>query len=46
MKRLSIALLLVLSLAGCVKEPAAFLIEGGDHSLTLERNKPYFWSDG
>jgi len=33
-------------LSGCVKEPAAFLIEGGNHSLTIERNKPYFWSDG
>lgn len=33
-------------LAGCDIEPAAFLIEGGDHSLTLERRKPYVWSDG
>lgn len=39
-------LLLLPLLAGCVKEPAAFLIDGGDHSLTIERNKPYFWSDG
>jgi len=38
--------LLVTLLAGCVKEPAAFLIEGGDHSLTIERNQPYFWSSG
>ena len=45
MKRL-LALLSALLLAGCVKEPAGFLIEGGDHSLTIERNKPYFWSDG
>lgn len=41
-----IALSFVLLLAGCAKEPAAFLIEGGNHSLTVERNKPYFWSDG
>lgn len=44
------ALLLALAaafvLAGCKKEPAGFLIEGGNHSLTVERNKPYFWSDG
>jgi hypothetical protein len=33
-------------LAGCVKEPAGFMIEGGNHSLTVERNKPYPWSDG
>jgi hypothetical protein len=38
--------LLALVLSGCVKEPAAFLIEGGEHSLTVERNKPYFWSEG
>ncbi len=38
--------LAVLALAGCVKEPAGFKIEGGNHSLTIERNKPYFWSDG
>lgn len=40
------ALLSALLLTGCAKEPAAFLIEGGDHSLTIERNKPYFWSSG
>jgi hypothetical protein len=33
-------------LSACVKEPAGFLIEGGNHSLTIERNKPYFWSEG
>lgn len=37
---------IALLLAGCVEEPAAFLIEGGNHSLTVERKKPYFWSDG
>jgi len=41
-----LALLFALLLTGCVKEPAAYLIEGGDHSITIERNKPYFWSDG
>lgn len=39
-------LLLATLLAGCTKEPAGFMIEGGNHSLTVERNKPYFWSDG
>lgn len=33
-------------LLGCEIEPAAYLIDGGDHSLTIERRKPYFWSDG
>ncbi|MCX8087621.1 MAG: hypothetical protein N3C63_12100 [Rhodocyclaceae bacterium] len=33
-------------LTGCEIEPAAYLIDGGDHSLTVERRKPYFWSDG
>ena len=40
------ALLLATLLAGCTKEPAGFMIEGGNHSLTVERNKPYPWSDG
>jgi hypothetical protein len=39
-------LLLTTLLAGCKKEPAGFMIDGGNHSLTVERNKPYFWSDG
>jgi hypothetical protein len=33
-------------LAACDIEPAAYLIDGGDHSLTVERRKPYFWSEG
>jgi hypothetical protein len=33
-------------LAGCEIEPAGYLIEGGNHSLTVERKKPYFWSTG
>lgn len=44
--RLLPLLLSSLALAACVKEPAAFLIDGGDHSLTIERNKPYPWSSG
>jgi len=33
-------------LGGCAKEPAGFEIDGGYHSLTVERDKPYFWSSG
>jgi hypothetical protein len=39
-------LLLALALAGCEIEPAGYRIEGGNHSLTIERVKPYFWSSG
>lgn len=39
-------ILLLPLLAACDIEPAGFLIEGGDHSLTVERRKPYIWSDG
>jgi hypothetical protein len=46
MKQRLILLLALPLLAGCVIEPAGFLIEGGDHSLTVERRKPYFWSSG
>lgn len=48
MRRVSFPLAAVIAalLAGCVKEPVAYLIDGGDHSLTIERNKPYFWSSG
>lgn len=48
MKLRSLLLLLLAMplLAGCEIEPAAYLIDGGDHSLTLERRKPYFWSSG
>lgn len=31
-------------LAGCSSDSASYLITGPDHSLTLERVKPYFWS--
>ncbi len=33
-------------LAGCAKEPAAYLVAGPDVSITVERTKPYFWSSG
>lgn len=46
MKQRLLLLLALPLLAGCVIEPAGFLIEGGDHSLTVERRKPYFWSSG
>lgn len=46
LRLLSAASLLALLLGGCAREPAAFLIDGGDHSLTIERSQPYLWSDG
>jgi hypothetical protein len=46
MLRRLLPLLLLPLLAGCEIEPAGFLIDGGDHSLTVERRKPYFWSSG
>jgi hypothetical protein len=44
--RLLAVLPLTLLLAGCEIEPAGYLIDGGNHSLTVERKKPYFWSSG
>lgn len=41
-----LCLSLIPLLAACAKEPAGYEIEGGNHSLTVERNKPYFWSSG
>ena len=36
-----------LSLAGCgSSDTASFMIDGNDSALTLERIKPYVWSDG
>lgn len=35
-----------LVLAGCKSETASFLVAGNDAALTLERRKPYWWSDG
>jgi hypothetical protein len=46
LRSLLLSLLAVLLLAGCDIEPAAYLIDGGDHSLTVERRKSYFWSSG
>lgn len=46
MRRMAIAATAALLLAGCGTESASFLVSGGDVALTLERTKPYFWSDG
>lgn len=46
MRSLLLPLLVAPLLAGCEIEPAAYLIDGGNHSLTVERKKPYFWSSG
>jgi hypothetical protein len=35
-----------LVLAGCKSETVSFLLAGSDAALTLERRKPYFWSEG
>jgi hypothetical protein len=45
-RSLLLTLLALPLLAGCDIEPAAYLIDGGNHSLTVERRKPYFWSSG
>jgi hypothetical protein len=46
LRTLLLPLFAALLLAGCDIEPAGYLIDGGDHSLTLERKKPYPWSSG
>ncbi len=38
--------LLVLFVAGCAKEPAAYMIAGSEIAITVERIKPNFWSSG
>lgn len=38
--------LLVLFVAGCAKEPAAYHIAGSEIAITVERIKPYVWSSG
>lgn len=38
--------LLVLLVAGCSREPAAYLISGADIAITVERIKPNFWTSG
>jgi hypothetical protein len=45
MKRWILPLLLLL-IAGCAKEPAAYLIAGSEIAITVERIKPNFWSSG
>lgn len=32
-------------LAGCEIDTAAYMIEGKEHALIINREKPYFWSD-
>jgi hypothetical protein len=45
--RLAAAFTLTAMLAGCGSSDMAYMaIQGTDHSLTLLRDKPYFWSDG
>lgn len=34
-----------LMLSACQKQAASYLIDGPNHSLTLYRTQPYFWSD-
>ncbi|MBA3032767.1 MAG: hypothetical protein KKF85_05380 [Gammaproteobacteria bacterium] len=46
LRSLLLPLLVAPLLAGCEIEPAAYLIDGGNHSLTVERKKAYFWSTG
>jgi hypothetical protein len=38
--------LLVLLVAGCAKEPAAYMISGTEISITVERTQPNFWTSG
>jgi hypothetical protein len=42
--RLGAAVAAVLVVAGCSSDAASYLIDGPDTSLTLVREKPYFWS--
>ncbi len=46
LRKLLLTLLAVPLLAACDIEQAPYLIDGGNHSLTMERSKPYIWSDG
>jgi len=45
MKRWILSCCVVL-LAACSAEPASYLIAGSEVALTVERTRPYFWSDG
>jgi hypothetical protein len=43
----ALAALMLLALAGCGStETASFLVDGSDTALTLERTKPWAWSEG
>lgn len=47
MRRIATLAAALLALTGCgSSETASFMIDGGDTALTLERIKPYAWSDG
>lgn len=37
---------LLLLVAGCAKDPAAYMIAGSEIAITVERIKPNFWSTG
>lgn len=41
-----VALTALLLLAGCRVEMATYAVSGSEVAVTLERTKPYFWSDG
>lgn len=41
-----VALAAMLLLSGCRTEMATYAISGSEVAVTLERTKPYFWSDG
>lgn len=43
--RLLPALAVLPFIAGCINDSASWLIDGGDHALTLIREQPWFWSD-
>jgi hypothetical protein len=45
MKRWILPCILLL-VAGCAREPAAYLISGSEIAITVERIKPNFWSSG
>ena len=46
-RRAFAAATMALALAGCgSSDTASFMIDGGDTALTLERIKPYAWSEG
>lgn len=44
-RRAALVLCASVALSACQKQAASYLIEGPDHSLTLYRTQPYFWSE-